>query len=93
MRQPDHNRPGTDAAATRAVGHVRAAYLKDWENLDSKCVETDVKRLMQTWVLPPASAHEGIECSDGFLLSAHLIPAFPGVPPTMKVSQPKPDLI
>ncbi|KAG7287003.1 hypothetical protein NEMBOFW57_006503 [Staphylotrichum longicolle] len=72
-----------------------AAYLQDRKALDEKCNEGDVTGSMTTWVLPSKQeiSQRGLDRADGLLMSLHLTPVRPGIPPAMKVSQPKPDLL
>lgn len=72
-----------------------AAYLRDRKALDERCNDGDVIGLMKLWILPSKQeiAQRGLDRADGLLMAAHLTPARPGIPPAMKVSQPKPDLL
>jgi hypothetical protein len=85
-RERDSPEPSPDATA---------AYLKRRQELDRKCNEGDVTELMTKWVLPSNDqlAPYGLDRADGLLMASHLTPAYPGIPSTMKVSQPQPDLL
>jgi hypothetical protein len=74
-----------------------AEYLQERGRLDDRCVEADVTKLAEKWVLPsmshPSYKESGLERTDGLPLANHLTPACPGVPASVRVTQPKPDLL
>lgn len=75
-----------------------ASYLQERKVLAGGGIDTDVAGLMHTWVLPqtksdPSWRTSGLECTHWVPLSPHLTPAYPGLPATARVSQPKPDLV
>ncbi|KAL2260573.1 hypothetical protein VTK26DRAFT_5368 [Humicola hyalothermophila] len=74
-----------------------ARYLKERGQLDDGCVKAEVAKLAEKWVLPssshPSYEGSGLVHTDGLTLAPHLTPRYPGVPASVRILQPKPDLV